>query len=316
MDQGEVSVERTIRVSLPTDENGLTGRQCPSCGDYFKLRFGTGLPISTSTCPYCRHTADSGDFLTDDQREYVLSVVKRQVVAPMLEDFQRSLRRIAHTSQRSFIQISVRTSPISFPLYRYRERDVETQVTCDGCGLEFAIFGVFAGCPDCGHLNAWVVFEKSLTVAAKRLRLIESLGSDDPEMREALLRDTLISACAAFDGLGKALRERYPKIFPAQPTNLFQNIEALSQVLQGALDRTVADLIGADRAEFLRKMLQVRHLCEHNMGVVDAKFVTKVPALACLKGRKYPLQQGEVEELLSVLKITAAEIRGALCPTP
>lgn len=305
-------MERTIWVGLPTDENGLTGRKCPACGDYFKLRFGTGLPISTTTCPYCRHTADSSDFLTDDQREYVLSVVKRQVAAPMLQDFLHSLERMAYASQRSFIQIRVRTSPISFPLHRYRERDVETQVTCDGCGLEFAIFGVFAGCPDCGELNAWVVFEKSLTVATKRLQLAESLGPDDPEMREALLRDTLVSACAAFDGLGKALRERNPQLFPAKPPNLFQNVEALSQVLQGALGRNLADLIGADRAEFLRKMLQVRHLCEHNMGVVDAKFVARVPALAHLRGRKYPLQQGEVENLLSVLKDTAAGIRGAV----
>ena len=307
-------MEKTIRVNLPTDENNMTGRKCPACGDYFKLRFGTGLPVSTTTCPYCRRAATSAEFLTDDQREYVLSVVKRQVVAPMLQDFQRGLQRMAHTSQKGFIRLSVRTSPISFPLHSYRERDVETQVTCDSCGLEFAVFGVFAGCPDCGNLNAWVVFEKSLAVAAKRLQLIESVGIDDPEIGEALPRDTLISACAAFDGLGKALREHYPQIFPSKPVNLFQNIEALSASLDVALGRTLTDVIGADQADFLRKMFQVRHICEHNMGVVDAKFIAKVSALAYLKGRKYPLQQNEVQQLLSALANISAGIRAALSP--
>lgn len=305
-------MDKTIRVSLPTDENGLTGRQCPTCGEYFKLRFGTGLPISTTMCPYCRHQAGSGDFLTDDQREYALSIVKRQVVAPILQDFQRSLKRMTHTSPAGLIRISVRTSPISFPLHRYREQDVETHVTCDSCALEFAIFGVFAGCPDCGQLNAWVVFEKSITVTAKRLLLIENLGTADPEMCEALLRDTLISACAAFDGIGKALREYYPTVFPAKPVNLFQNIPALSQALERALGDTLGGLIGFDRAEFLTKMLQVRHICEHNMGVVDSQFVAKVPTLAHLKGRRYPLQKSEVEAVLPVLLDTVSAVRAAL----
>ena len=30
-------------VSIPADERGYTGRECPSCESYFKVRFGTGL---------------------------------------------------------------------------------------------------------------------------------------------------------------------------------------------------------------------------------------------------------------------------------
>ena len=58
---------------------------------------------------------------------------------------------------------------------------LETQVKCDNCGLEFAIYGVFASCPDCGQLNALRVFEKSIEVALKRITLIDTIEEDDDE---------------------------------------------------------------------------------------------------------------------------------------
>lgn len=55
--------DRLIRVTLPTDESGMVGRQCPSstCGRYFKLKLGTGLPTSASHCPYCGWAGDASE---------------------------------------------------------------------------------------------------------------------------------------------------------------------------------------------------------------------------------------------------------------
>jgi Zn finger protein HypA/HybF involved in hydrogenase expression len=44
---------------------------------------------------------------------------------------------------------------------RYKcQTQVETNIACDNCGLVFSIYGVFSNCPDCGRLNAKVIFEK------------------------------------------------------------------------------------------------------------------------------------------------------------
>jgi rRNA maturation endonuclease Nob1 len=50
--------KRTFTIQLPTDSNGLVGRQCTKidCSKYFKVKPGTGLSKPTQAfCPYCGH---------------------------------------------------------------------------------------------------------------------------------------------------------------------------------------------------------------------------------------------------------------------
>jgi hypothetical protein len=56
-----------IQVAFPLDENGMIGRECPKCSEYFKLKFGTGLPITICTCPYCSHEGDGREFFKKHQ---------------------------------------------------------------------------------------------------------------------------------------------------------------------------------------------------------------------------------------------------------
>lgn len=65
---------------METDENDLFGRECPSCGIYFKIKPVTDLTATQGICPYCGHTEILGDFLTHDQREYLLSVAARELL--------------------------------------------------------------------------------------------------------------------------------------------------------------------------------------------------------------------------------------------
>jgi hypothetical protein len=68
-----------VSVSIPTDERGLLGRECPvpECLGYFKVKSGTGLtgPGLQCHCPYCGHVADPNSFWTKEQIEYAQSVV-------------------------------------------------------------------------------------------------------------------------------------------------------------------------------------------------------------------------------------------------
>jgi hypothetical protein len=41
------------------------------------------------------------------------------------------------------IRVEVRDEWRSIPLALYREREVETDITCEACGLGFAVYGVF-----------------------------------------------------------------------------------------------------------------------------------------------------------------------------
>ena len=306
-------MDMSVKVNLSPDEQGFTGRECPKCYKYFKVKFGTGLPTSICHCPYCGYTGDHNEFFTKDQIEYAKSMalkeVMDQVIEPELGKLERSFKELERATRGGFIQIKVKTqrSPVRLSLKYYQEKELETYVTCDNCGLEFAIYGVFANCPDCDMLNASVIFRKSIEVAHKRIHLLDSI-KDEAELQEAILEDALSGGVSSFDALGKVLQSRYSTIFPEKPKNLFQNLTALSDALSKSVGKSLSDIIGKEDFEFLFKMFQVRHIYEHNMGVIDDDFVRKVPNLGYLKGRKYPLEQDEIEKALALILETGNKI--------
>ena len=299
-------MDMSIKVSLPPDEQGFTGRECPKCSKYFKVKSGTGLPISICHCPYCGYIGDHSEFFTKDQIKYAKSKALREVmgrvIEPELRKLERSFKERERATRGGFIQIKVKTqrSPMRLPLKYYQEKEVETYITCDNCALEFAIYGVFANCPGCGKLNALIIFRKSIEVAHKRIHLRDSI-KDEVELQEAILEDALSGGVSTFDALGKVLQSRYPAIFPQKPKNLFQNLKILSDVFSKSVGESLSDILSKENFEFLFQMFQVRHIYEHNMGVVDDDFVRKVPDLSYLKGRKYPLEKSEIEKFLGVV---------------
>ena len=88
----------SAKVTIPTDEEGFFGRNCPECERLFKLREDqwVALPDGTvTTCPYCGHqSADPGDFLTPQQHERAMSAlmsVAEQYAHQTIRDVFRGL---------------------------------------------------------------------------------------------------------------------------------------------------------------------------------------------------------------------------------
>lgn len=298
------------RINLPTDEKGFIGRECPKCHKYFKVKFETGLLTSKCRCPYCNYTGENSKFFTKDQIEYAENIAEREVNKQVIEPAFRKLERsFKEVGKRGLFQIEVKTqhSFKRFTLNDYQEKEVETYVTCDNCGLEFAIYGVFANCPNCGELNALIIFRKSIEVVRKKIHLLDSI-KNDVELQKSILEDAISRGVSSFDAFGKALQKHYPEIFPPKPKNLFQNLTALSNVLLKSIGKSLSDILGKEISDFLFKMFQVRHIYEHNMGVIDENFVRKVPNLRHLKGRKYPLQRDEIERFFGLILKAADKI--------
>jgi len=302
-----------ISVSLPTDELGFLGRECPQCNRYFKIKTEKGLQSSELTCPYCSFAGDPRKFITKDQLSYARSKATNEAVEkmiePMLQSFEQNLKQNFETMSKGFIQIKIEAQhqPMSLPLDVYQEKEVETYVKCDHCSFEFAVYGIFANCPDCKTLNATIMFKKSIEVAQKRLSLLKT-AENDFSLKSAILEDALSGGVSSFDAFGKALQIHFPKVFPEKPKNLFQNLDALSKCLQESVGRSLSEIVGKETFDYLQRMFQVRHIFEHNMGVVDDDCIRKVPALSYLKGKKYPLEQKEIEKFLNILLVAGNQI--------
>jgi len=287
-----------VSVPIRPDEQGFLGRECPKCEMYFKVKPGTGLPIQYHICPYCNYQGANNEFFTKEQIEYAKSIAIKKAIDPLLDQFGNSLKKLETSTRGGFIQIKVSWSGSPIRIKYYQEKSLETDVTCDNCGLVFSIYGVFSNCPDCGKLNAKVIFEKSIEASKKKLDLSiqEGIGND---LKEELMKDALLSVVSSFDSLGKALRDKHSSKFPMSPRNLFQNIIELDKALKTSFGKEIKDFLSPQDSEFLSKMFQVRHIYEHGAGVVDDDFVKRVPALSYLKGRKYSLDKQEIDSFLA-----------------
>lgn len=292
-------MNKTISVGIPTDDRGLVGRECPSCGGYFKVKFGTGLKVSYQICPYCNHKDEGNKFVTKQQVGLMQSTIANKIVAPMLNEFSQSLKKLESRSRYGSVKVT--TDTISYPIKSYQERILETDVTCNNCGLEFSIYGVFSNCPDCGMLNAKVIFVKNIDLNLVKLSLSTS-DSISSDMSKELIKSALIDSVSIFDSLGKALKEKYPDKFFSKPKNLFQNINKLNSSLIQHFNKGIDDLLTLQESELLKKMFQVRHVYIHSAGVVDSDFVEKLPEFSFMKGKIYKLNDEETKLFIKHLK--------------
>lgn len=291
-----------ITVTLDPDDQGMIGRQCPQddCGLYFKIRLGTGRDTEEIRCPYCRVEGHSGNFFTEEQLEYARSVAVRDVVGPLLKGFKRDIERLNRRQPRGLIRLkfSVDYKPIS--IQPYFEQQLETEVFCDNCTLEFSIYGVFASCPCCGQLNALKVLLNSLETAKKKLRLSDE-PSLDRELRQDFVKDALTGSVSAFDAYGKALMKSQPAVFSKARLNLFQDIEGLNVYLNEHGIPSFEKTTGIVAWEEIKWYFQARHIYVHNAGVIDERFALKQPGFAHMKGRILPLEEEKLAHCIDTI---------------
>lgn len=302
-----------MTISLPVGEDGMIGRQCSECHTYFKLKPGTGLTdIETTACPYCEFQGESEEFHTAAQIEYAKSIAVNRVVGPALLDLKRSFKKLERFSRGSMIRFKFKSSGFSLPVKYYSELDLETTVECDNCSLLFAVYGVFAVCPDCLRPNSMSMFKKSMVVARKRLAILENIPADEGDLQEGILIDSISAAVSTFDSLGKRLRQEYPEILPSKPRNLFQNIEALEFALRDSIGLNLQSMIGETNYIALNYMFQVRNIWIHNFGEADQDFIKKTKSPSSILGEKVVPIKSEVEMLFDVVEKIGLEVRKQL----
>ena len=297
-----------IELSIPisTDEDGFLGRECPEeeCLGYFKVEPGTGLVGEDLPChcPYCGHTAPHDHFWTQDQLKYAESVAMRKAqdyFLGMLEDTLPPTR----PRRNDFLSISWQVKPgAPLPLRHYQEKELETKLVCDDCGLRYAVYGVFAHCPDCGRHNSLQMLASNLDLAARELQLAASI---DKPLADQLVSDALENAVAAFDAFARELF----RVNAASASSPSQAEGLSGQNLVRLKDR-VSELFGFDLSHpldavewaSLVRAFQKRHLIAHKMGVIDEAYIASTGDSTAMKGRKITLLSAEVEGVLPLIR--------------
>lgn len=297
----------TFSVPMRPDEDGFIGRECPvpECEGYFKIQPGTGLKGTDLAChcPYCGHEGAHNTFFTKEQIEYAKSIVLNQVTGALLKDLKEL--EFDHQPPRGGfgIGISMRVEGRPSPIRYYREQRLETIVICDSCTLRYAIYGVFAFCPDCGRHNSVQILNKNFELAEKEIDLAKQVERD---LAEHLIADALENAVSAFDGFGReTCRIHAAKSSnPSRAENIsFQNIARAEKYLHDLFGIDLSTCVDLKEWDFAWRCFQKRHLLAHKMGVVDEEYVETTKDPAAVVGRKVSITSEEVVGLIRVLKV-------------
>jgi hypothetical protein len=297
----------SFQIPLPVDEDGLTGRECPDekCLGYFKIKFGTGLKGSNLPChcPYCGYIADHQKFFTEEQNSYALSVVKKEIFNAISKDVLDWDHELRNSTKNSFIKMSASFSHDHHPIQYYKEKELETNVVCENCTLEYAIYGVFAYCPDCGEHNSFQILKKNFEIIKKEIALSEK--SEDEELSRRLLEDALSNSVSSFDGFGRSIFSAYSTKAknPEQAKNIsLQNIQVAHKRVEELFGCDFAKDIDLTNWEMIIKCFQKRHLVIHKMGVVDKEYLEKTKDTTSFLGRKINISHEEVLSFLDLLE--------------
>lgn len=311
------NIPSTIRVDIPADATGLIGRECPNadCKGYFKIQPGTGLKGDglPCHCPYCGNAGAMDDFTTQEQLEYVESVGLRHISDAAVRElkkfeFNHSPRGLLGIG----ISLKVKHEPLP-PIRHYRERKLETDIVCTNCTLRYAIYGVFAFCPDCGTHNSLQILKKNLELAEKELVLAAEMES--PEMQDYLIGDALENAVAAFDGFGRELaRVNSARAFDPHQAECvsFQNIHRADNQLHELFGVRLTAAVDAECWRMLIRCFQKRHLLSHRMGVVDETYMTATNDPEAVLGRKIRISAEEVKGLVQAVLVLGNFLSSAM----
>lgn len=310
-----------IAISIPRDDDGYTGRECPDddCIGYFKIVFGTGLPDSTTcVCPYCGTTEDHDHFWTQDQLEYAHSAALEQISVAIHRDL-KSMEFEVRPPRNSILGIgfSLRVEPRKpIPLHQYAEKELETRVDCEQCTLKYAIYGVFGYCPDCGEHNSLQILHANLALGRK---ILDAAKEVEAELRPKLLEKALENCVSAFDGWGRNMAERNADLAVDSTKAArvrFQNFRGLCAKLDDLWD--FQHPLDANEFDLVNKVFQKRHLIAHRMGVVDQAYLDKSGDQTAMVGRKVAIDPSEVGTVTKLLEAFAesfeyhlAEMRNA-----
>ncbi len=306
-----------IAVPIPNDKDGYLGRECPKCESHFKVTPGTGITTGDPPCrcPYCGEVGSPDEFWTKGQIEYATSVALNKITGAVLKDLKELEFEVRPRGAFGIgVKMTVEGRP--HPIRYYHEPRLETEVVCDGCTLRYAIYGVFAYCPDCGRHNSLQILEKNLELAGKQLALAATLDGD---LSAQLVADALENGVSAFDGFGREVcRVHAGKASnPAKAESVsFQNLAGAQKNVQALFGVELAAGLAAAEWDALCRSFQKRHLLAHSMGIVDEDYLTRTGDPQARLGRKVAIPPDEVTEMLALTRKLGAHLAASVRGLP
>ncbi len=309
-------------VSLPLDEDGFFGRECPASGclAYFKLHvdeYDAARKTRLLSCPVCGIRQDDETFLTPDQIERTEAAAMELAQGAVEDAIDRAFGGVSRSSRSGAVTFSYTPGPPRIPksLPTYVERQTIRTFTCPSGGHRAVIYDLLAVCPYCGpDTPPRAVLDDNMAAMGRVLAVVEQLPEEHRRDIEAAGGTTALAEGAL--GGGVAAVQTFAKQFHGQtgkPTtvrNPWQSVSRLQEQWQASFATDpLAALLEAE-IKLLRLGFARRHILEHNGGVADEKYVEEsgdsIPV-----GRRIRVQVSFVREFLAAVVRLADALEAA-----
>jgi hypothetical protein len=298
-----------MRVGIPSDEHGFFGRQRPSCRQTFRVdgHDYEALPDDVELwCVYCGHHVEHSKFVTQQQLDRALRAAGDlgvQIVGEALDGIFGRMSRSLPRSRRGGLGVSISYRSTPFypqPLPGINEEDLIRVRTCADCSLHYAVFGEHRFCPVCGPLPADVVSLDALAAETARLDGLAHLpAAVAANLREqgVLTRiwvDTLENLVGVVEALASAIFHRGVPDAAEKVKgkgNIFQRLDDTADLFAAAGCADLRTVLDPPTWRRLQEVWATRHLFTHNDGVVDAKYLAKVPNSTAQLGQRLTITE-------------------------
>ena len=280
-----------FEVYLISDREGMFGRICPRCGEYFR----TDRVPGEMNCPYCFLLAPPNAFLTDPQKKFLQAYV--DTITSAMNEGEKEIDLDALVNK-----VDGNISP-----FAYNEIRQQTTSKCPECRTKFDIFGLYGACPTCGRRNSIDIFEDSMSALAGR---IENPRYDKKQrhLREAEWEEAIKSSVSYFEGLATDMTHQLALI-PLHPRRRkhLQELSFMNPIKAGiSIDSWFAiDMFAGtsdDDKTFISRFFARRHLLTHRSGIVDQEYIDSTGDTSLRVGHKLRVRSREASRFVDLVR--------------
>jgi len=290
----------SVLAFVQSDQQGMWGRNCPTCEKYFR----TDHVMGDTTCPYCCEVAPDLAFVSKEQRHYLTAC------------YDAFAQAFLHKQSTSVNMADITDEAVS---WHYSEIKQQFHFVCqtNRCKSQTDILGEYGYCPRCSRSNARDVF---LQAADKELTRLEEVRSTvlNRHERESTWEKMTVDAVSRFEALAKHLRRRLlrlpmtanrrrelDKVNFQQPLNADRQLKQWFDIGMVQWAGTPTDPkreILQPELEFIKVMVQKRHILIHNGGVVDQEYLDNTGDTTVQLDERIKITSKEAKRFLSLVR--------------
>ncbi|MGV9963008.1 hypothetical protein ACWDU3_03670 [Streptomyces olivaceus] len=272
----------------------------------------------TLWCVYCGHHAEHSEFITEQQRDRVMRAAGDFAMQTVSQELAKAFGGLSRGMRGRTSSFSYKSRPFyPRPLPEIDEEQLVRVRTCAGCQNDYAVFGEHRYCPVCGQLPAASIAIDALQADTARLDALETLPSD----AKALLReqgvftrnwvDTVENVIGVVEALASSLfRSAVPNADSLLNGKgaIFQRLDHTADLIVAAGFADLRTNLGTQTWQRLLETWAARHVFTHNDGIVDQKYLTRVPGSSARIGQRLVLTDTTCRRALDDAKALCASL--------